>query len=422
MRRTNVFILVPTSEQHQILQERATNCAKLWNEVNYLHRQQYSNYSKLDWNPQAYKRYVPLVGSATAQQIVRKNNEAWRGFFVTKQMEKAGTLPPTMKGMNPPGYWKRNGQYVLKVLFRCDSYHIRKSRMDLPHHLSIPFKGKPKWIGKQGRLEVAWDSLSKRWRVFQPVEVKSLITPLGSKTCYIDMGVRNLATVWLSEWRQPIAYQSGNLLADWWYWTNRIARYQQRLADVNGRRKSKQLSKLYGIRKKRFRHAVATFARQLVKDLYAKGVSTIIVGELTGIGNSGDHNSRHVNAMVHNYWSHKYVTDRLKWTAEEYGMKVRTVCEAYTSQTCPRCGSRNTERILRRFRCLGCGLEAHRDAVGVSNIATRCGEYAVRPMVWPMLLRWDGCGWNRNNGMPTQQMIRVEARIPTTSVAERINL
>ena len=32
-----------------------------------------------------------------------------------------------------------------------------------------------------------------------------------------------------------------------------------------------------------------------------------------------------------------------------------------------------------------------------------------RPMAWPMLLRWDGCGWNRNNGMPTQQRIRVEA-------------
>ena len=34
---------------------------------------------------------------------------------------------------------------------------------------------------------------------------------------------------------------------------------------------------------------------------------------------------------------------------------------------------------------------------------------AVRPMVWPMLLRWDGCGWNRNNGMPTQQRTVVEA-------------
>ena len=316
-------------------------------------------------------------------------------------MQTHGELPTTTRRVVPPGYWKRDGRYVLRILFRCDSYHIRERHLDLPRRLSIPFKGKLKWTGKQGRLEVSWDALSKKWRVFESVQVKPIITPLGSKTCYIDMGVRNLATVWLPEWRQPVAYQSGRLLADWWYWTNRIARHQQRLISMNGRKKSKQLSRLYSIRKKRFRHAVATFARQLVKDLYRQGVSTIVIGELTGIRNGNVH-GRQGNAMVHNYWSHKHVADRLKWTAEEYGIKVRTVSEAYTSQTCPRCRSRHSLRVLRGFRCLDCGLEAHRDAVGVLNMAARCGERAVRPMVWPMLLRWDGCGWNRNNGMPTQ--------------------
>jgi len=43
------------------------------------------------------------------------------------------------------------------------------------------------------------------------------------------------------------------------------------------------------------------------------------------------------------------------------------------------------------------------------NMAARCGGHAVKPMVWPMLLRWDGCGWNRNNGMPTLERIIVEA-------------
>jgi putative transposase len=408
MKRSNLFQLAPTADQHHTLRELGVNCAKLWNEVNYLHRQQYQDYLKLDWNPQVYKKYVPQVGSATAQQVVRKNNEAWRSFLALKRIQKRGQLPPTLKRVVPPGYWKRDGRYLLRMLFRCDSYHIRQGRVNLPHDLSIPFKGELKWAGKQGRLEVVWDSLSKKWRVFQSVQVKPIITPLGSKTCYIDLGVRNLATVWLTEWRQPIAYQSGRLLADWWYWTNRIARHQQRLVALNGRKKSKRLSRLYRIRKRRFRHAVATFARQLVKDLYRQGMSTIVIGELTGIRENSQH-GRQGNAMVHNYWSHKYVADRLRWTAEEYGIRIRTISEAYTSQTCPRCGSRNTERILRRFKCLNCGLEAHRDAVGVVNMAARCGEYAVRPMVWPMLLHWDGCGWNRNNGMPTQQRIIVEA-------------
>ena len=407
MKRTNLFSLAPTQDQHHALEELAIACAKLWNEINYVHHQQYQNYLKLGWNPQLYKRYIPRIGSATAQQIVRKNNEAWRSFIALKRMKRNGMLPSTMKRVNPPKHWKRDGQYVLRILFRCDSYRIRQGRVDLPRGLSIQFKGKPKWTGKQGRLKVAWDPLSKKWRVFQAVNVKPIITPLGSKTCYIDMGVRNLATVWMPEWRQPIAYQSGRLLADWWYWTNRIAQHQQRLYAMNERKKSKLLSALYRMRKRRFQHAVASFARQLIKDLYNQGVSNIIIGELTGI--RINNHRRQGNAMIHNYWSHKHVADRLRWTAEEYGIKVRTVSEAYTSQTCPQCRSRHSERVLRGFRCLDCGLEGHRDAVGVLNMAARCGEYAVRPMAWPMLLRWDGCRWNRNNGMPTQQRIRVEA-------------
>ena len=56
--------------------------------MNYLRRQQYQNYLRLDWNPQVYKKYVPLVGSATAQQVVLKSNEAWRSFLALKRMEK----------------------------------------------------------------------------------------------------------------------------------------------------------------------------------------------------------------------------------------------------------------------------------------------------------------------------------------------
>ena len=117
MNRSNLFNLAPTREQHHILQGLAVNCAKLWNEVNYLHRQQYSDYLKLDSNPQAYKKYVPQVGSATAQQIVRKNNEAWRAFLALKRMEKNGELPSTIMRVKPPGYWKRDGRLWKVICF-----------------------------------------------------------------------------------------------------------------------------------------------------------------------------------------------------------------------------------------------------------------------------------------------------------------
>jgi hypothetical protein len=74
MKRTNLSSLAPTREQHRILQALAVNCANLWNEVNYPHRQQYSDYLKLDWNLQAYKKYVSLCASA-AYNIGRQGSQ-----------------------------------------------------------------------------------------------------------------------------------------------------------------------------------------------------------------------------------------------------------------------------------------------------------------------------------------------------------
>jgi len=69
MKRSNLFALAPTREQHHILQELGVNCAKLWNEVNYLHRQQYQNYLRLDWNPRVYKKYVPTEDQSGSMNL-----------------------------------------------------------------------------------------------------------------------------------------------------------------------------------------------------------------------------------------------------------------------------------------------------------------------------------------------------------------
>lgn len=61
------------------------------------------------------------------------------------------------------------------------------------------------------------------------------------------------------------------------------------------------------------------------------------------------------------------------------------------SSLCPKCGS---DRILRRgrlFKCLNCGLEAHRNAVGVLNMATlHSGGVAIELVMHPLFLMWDG--------------------------------
>ena len=72
----------------------------------------------------------------------------------------------------------------------------------------------------------------------------------GNKPLYIDLGVVNLATIWHEEMRQSIVFSGRVVLADWWYWTKKIAREQSRLAKINRVRTSRRLKNSIGLEKR----------------------------------------------------------------------------------------------------------------------------------------------------------------------------
>ncbi len=82
MKIVNKFRLRPTKEQ-EILFSLCEMSAVLWNKPNYIRRQLFFE-SRFDWKEgvdELYDEFKKIIGSATAQQIVRKNNDAWRSFF-----------------------------------------------------------------------------------------------------------------------------------------------------------------------------------------------------------------------------------------------------------------------------------------------------------------------------------------------------
>jgi len=72
--------------------------------------------------------------------------------------------------------------------------------------------------------------------------------------------------------------------------------------------------------------------------------------------------------MVNNFWSFNYIAGRFMEKAEEHGIEVEERSEYKTSSKCPLCHSEDIATRGRLFKCLSCGLEANRDAVGVPNI------------------------------------------------------
>jgi len=96
------------------------------------------------------------------------------------------------------------------------------------------------------------------------------------------------------------------------------------------------------------------------------------------------------NAMVNNFWSFNHIARRFREEAEEYGVKVEEKSEYRTSSICLRCRSENITAKGGLFKCLDCGLEANRDAIGVLNIGYLHGGGINGVVAYPMLLRWSG--------------------------------
>jgi putative transposase len=400
MKRANVFRLRPTREQEIRLFQLADNCSRMWNEINYKRRQVFFS-GKFEWNAddEFYHRYKSRIGSATAQQIIIKNNEAWKSFFALLKKWKAGKLDEKPK---PPGYWKdrKTGKRKSVILIRNDCYKIKngvKSILKLPFGLKVEYSGELRWKGKQGRLEIRYNELSGKWYAYQSVSVSLIHQPIGNKKAYVDLGVINIITAWIEGEKQAIAYSGRPLLSDWKYWTDTIAEYQSTAKRINKANKTKRISRLYQIRKLRFRHRISTIIHRFVKDCYNRGVSEIVIGDIKNIRENNNNGSK-VNSMVHNFWSFRYIIERLKTTAENYGINVRLVEESYTSSVCPFCKTRGMRRYRGLFYCPECSQMMNADVVGVLNIARKDRTIIPSP------------SWrDRDNGVMAHPLLHNEA-------------
>jgi len=94
VRRINTFAVRPLStEDEQLIRDLLDASASLWNEINYERRQNFFDGDSV-WDTADYrKQYVGVLGSAIAQQVIRKNSEAWRSFFAARE-DGEDTAPP----------------------------------------------------------------------------------------------------------------------------------------------------------------------------------------------------------------------------------------------------------------------------------------------------------------------------------------
>jgi len=384
MKRTVTVKLQPSKEQAKILFELADTGAKVWNRVNYLRRRQYFQERIVDFNKTEktiYEEFKREIGSATVQQIARKNAEAWRSFFSLLRKKRNGELSNWLKP-KPPNYLKEDGRKKPLIVLRNDQYKIEGNKLILKglgrfKRLEVQFKGRIHLKGKQGRLEITYDPVRRKWYAHVNLTVEKklegeewvsiLRQPKGSLSAGIDLGVNNLMAVYVEN-GESFLVNGRPLKSIDFYWRRKIAEYQSKL-NKSGAKASRRLRRMHEKTKLQAKHYINTAVRQTVKKLYDLGVSKIVVGYPKGIARNSDKGKKQ-NFLLSHVWRFNTVIKRLTEVAEEYGISVVVVNEAFTSKTCPVCGKPHEgARFVRGlFKCPATGLIFNADLVGAFNI------------------------------------------------------
>ncbi|WP_291998779.1 transposase [Caldivirga sp.] len=367
MKRTNVVKLIADKNTHEKLKELAILTAKCWNEINWLRTQQFKKGERVDFvktEKEVYKKYKHVL-KVNTQQVARKNAEAWRSFFSLIEEKKEGKLPKWFKP-RPPRYWKdENGEYRLIVIIRNDRYEVNENERVIylkDFKLALKFKGKLKWRGKQGRLEIVYDEARRSWYAHIPVEVENTVENKGNLRASVDLGIVNLATVYVEDGTWYI-FKGGSVLAQYEYYGKRVSEVQKVLARHKQKR-SRKLKLLYDKRRRFLKHALNSMVRKVMEELREKGISEVIVGYPKGISKN------HGNKLTVNFWNYGYVIKRFEEIGEELGIKITKVEESYTSKTCSLCGEAHEGGRVKRglFKCPRMGKVINADLNAAINI------------------------------------------------------
>jgi len=402
--------LLPNGFQERKLRRLADTSAKLFNEINYERRQQFFRGEKVDFEGtwgKCYEKYKEELG-VNAQAIMQKNNEAWNSLFSLLKLRKENKLPPHMKHIGPPNYWKDGGTGRRKLLLvvRQDRYVVDEQKLVLKDfHLKIDFTGRLRWHGKQGRLEIYYDEVGNAWYASIPVEVgveetrrgrrskhilrgerKSIQvkSPKGSKMASIDLGINVLASVVINDgtW---LLYKGVRAKEDYFYLGKRIAEAQSsadKAKNINEYEAYYELNRekrrLFGkLTKRLLLHLYRNFASHLLKTLHELGVSTIYLGYPFNIA------QQRGNKFTVNLWSYRKLMEVIELKAQEYGIRVFEVIEYNTSRICAYHGVQ-VERGPRGVISCPKGHKLHSDLNGALNILKKATGIVISAIKRPL--------------------------------------
>ncbi len=268
-----------------------------------------------------------------------------------------------------------NGGCVLILSNGIGADHKRNSPVKIPWDAGwgVPAKVEIGWAGNGYELRASYRSEKPKLKTADgtPEKVAAIdlgeIHPAVTAVPHVDLG-RIEATIYNGrELRSKRQYRNKRLAV----WSERISRTKP------GSRRRKKLVKAKRKETRKLDNQIKDIEHKtttrLVEDLDAQDVTKIVIGDVRNIRKTSKiatarntPRTSNVKQKIHQAPMGRF-RSYITYKARARGIDTTLIGEAYTSQECPRCGTR-TKTSSRRHRCSRCGRVSHRDALGATNI------------------------------------------------------
>ena len=381
-------------EEHPIFSEVNTASAAVWNACCY----QMDMYQWQRGYPHAHRDFYfgkdcegwidkrlshPLLHSQSRQAVRERYFKSWKSYAALK---KSGGVqkpkPPNKRKNDMTPRWKKAAIRFVEGN-RLFGKRVELSMAQGQAKIEIPL---PKNFDMSKAEHIATLDLCYnygQWTLHFSYKYETEITETGQEVVGVDIGeIHPIA----SHDGQATHLYNGRYIRSLYRYRNKVlAEFSQTIRRCN--RHSKRWWRLTRRKWKRIRKidnqikdALHKQTTKFVKYCQAKGIGTIVLGDLTGIRNNIDYGKR-ANQKLHQ-WAFGKIAELITYKAKALGIKVEVIDESYTSQTCPKCGNPKKPNT-RNYTCK-CGFKYHRDGVGAMNIREKYLGHFGDPVVAEM--------------------------------------
>lgn len=312
----------------------------LYNQVNYILRQQFIKKEKLTGYNDLVKLFqVPAkedennnyqkMPAQTSQWTIKYVKQAWNSYF--KAMESWKIHPELFTEMpRIPKYKRVNGEYILA--FTNQQCYIENGILIFPKIMNLEVKTRlDENEIKLKEVRLVPQGTGYMIEIVYEKEISGISAIKPERIMGIDPGVRNLVTIGNNISVEGIAVRAGLLKSINQYFNKELARYRS-INDLQGneRKQTKKLQKLFMERNRKVKDIMHKVSKSIVEYAKSMDIDTIVIGHNKGWKQSSDMGKKNNQNFVQLPFN--MIITQIKYKAEEMGINVIIQNEDHTSK------------------------------------------------------------------------------------------